>query len=112
MNSSAPPPVTPPAASSAESVQSVPPSAGSVASAQSPSVPGPPGRAEIVDWLAALGDRPAGEVRERIDSMELAWLVHQVEQRYAVELDDDQLDRIRTIGDAVAVLAEVIPGHG
>jgi acyl carrier protein len=44
--------------------------------------------------------------------MELAWLVHQVEQRYAVELDDDQLDRIRTIGDAVTVLAEVIPGHG
>ena len=103
MNSSAPPPsITPPPAVPSPSVASV----------QSPSVPGPPGRAEIVDWLAALGDRPAGEVRERIDSMELAWLVHQVEQRYAVELDDDQLDRIRTIGDAVAVLAEVIPGHG
>jgi hypothetical protein len=106
MNSSAPPPsITPPPAAPSPSVpasaESVPPAA----------VPGPPGRAEIADWLTALGDRPVGEVRERIDSMELAWLVHQVEQRYAVELDDDQLDRIRTIGDAVTVLAEVIPGH-
>ncbi len=71
----------------------------------------PPGRAEIVDWLAALGDRPAGEVRERIDSMELAWLVHQVEQRYELELDDDQLDRIKTIDDAVRVLAEALQSH-
>lgn len=71
----------------------------------------PPGRAEIVDWLAALGDRPAGEVRERIDSMELAWLVHQVEQRYELELDDDQLDQIKTIDDAVRVLAEALKSH-
>jgi acyl carrier protein len=67
----------------------------------------PPGRAEIVDWLAGLGERSG----ERIDSMELAWLVHQVEQRYAVELDDDQLDRIKTIDDAVTVLAEVLSSH-
>lgn len=71
----------------------------------------PPGRAEIVDWLAALGDRPAGEVRERIDSMELAWLVHQVEQRYELELDDDQLDQIKTIDDAVRVLGEALKSH-
>ena len=71
----------------------------------------PPGRAEIVDWLSALGDRPAGEVRERIDSMELAWLAHQVEQRYAIELDDDQLDRIRTVDAAVAVIAEALKSH-
>lgn len=71
----------------------------------------PPGRAEIVDWLSALGDRSPGEVRERIDSMELAWLVHQVEQRYAIELDDDQLDRMRTIDATVAVLAEALTSH-
>ncbi|NEA34097.1 acyl carrier protein [Streptomyces sp. SID13031] len=71
----------------------------------------PPGRAEVVDWLAALGDRGPGEVRERIDSMELAWLVHQVEQRYELELDDDQLDRIKTIDDAVFVLAEALKSH-
>jgi acyl carrier protein len=66
-----------------------------------------PGRAEVIDWLSGLGDR-AGEL-ERIDSMELAWLVHQVEQRYGVELGDEYLDRIKTIDDAVAVLAEVLP---
>jgi acyl carrier protein len=71
----------------------------------------PPGRAEIVDWLAALGDRRPGDVRERIDSMELAWLVHQVEQRHELELDDDQLDRMKTIDDAVLVLAEVLKSH-
>jgi acyl carrier protein len=71
----------------------------------------PPGRAEIIELLAALGERSVDEVRERIDSMELAWLVHQVEQRYGVELDDDQLDRIGTVDDAVAVLAEAIRAH-
>ena len=43
--------------------------------------------------------------------MELAWLVHQVEQRYAIEFDDDQLDRIRTIDAAVAVIAEALKSH-
>jgi hypothetical protein len=69
----------------------------------------PPGRAEIIDWLAGLGERPPGS--ERIDSMELAWLAHQVEQRYGVELSDDQLERIATVDDAVAVLAEVLTSH-
>jgi acyl carrier protein len=82
-----------------------------MSSVPQPSTLPPPGRAEIVDWLAALGDRRPGDVRERIDSMELAWLVHQVEQRYELELDDDQLDRIRTIDDAVAVLAEALRTH-
>lgn len=75
----------------------------------SQAVPPAPGRAEIVDWLSGLGERPPGS--ERIDSMELAWLVHQVEQRYAVELSDDHLDRIHTIDEAVAVLAEVLGHH-
>ncbi|MFI5730517.1 acyl carrier protein [Kribbella sp. NPDC051587] len=69
----------------------------------------PPGRAEVIDWLSGLGQRPAGT--ERIDSMELAWLVHQVEQRYGVELPDEQLERMTTIDAAVAVLAEVLPSH-
>ncbi|MET7277583.1 acyl carrier protein [Kribbella sp. NPDC020789] len=69
----------------------------------------PPGRVEIIDWLAGLGQRPPGT--ERIDSMELAWLVHQVEQRYGVELPDEQLERMTTIDAAVAVLAEVLPSH-
>ncbi|GAB3836562.1 acyl carrier protein [Kribbella italica] len=87
-----------------------PPSQAPVPSPPGPrTTPPPPGRAEIVDWLAGLGERPPGS--ERIDSMELAWLVHQVEQRYAVELTDDQLERIHTIDDAVAVFAEVLARH-
>jgi hypothetical protein len=73
------------------------------------STPPPPGRAEILSWLTGLGERPPGA--ERLDSMELAWLVHQVEQRYAVELDDDQLTRITTVDDAVTVIAEVLTSH-
>ncbi|HET6989210.1 MAG TPA: phosphopantetheine-binding protein [Kribbella sp.] len=73
------------------------------------STPPPPGRAELLTWLAGLGDRPPGA--ERLDSMELAWLVHQVEQRYGVELADDQLERIATLDDAVAVIAEALTSH-
>jgi acyl carrier protein len=43
--------------------------------------------------------------------MELAWLVHQVEQRYGVELADDQLERMATLDDAVTVIAEVLTSH-
>ncbi len=73
------------------------------------STPPPPGRDDIITWLTGLGERPAGA--ERIDSMELAWLVHQVEQRYVVELTDDQLERMTTVDDAVTVLAEVLTSH-
>lgn len=71
----------------------------------------PPGRTEVLQLLAGLGDRPAGDSGDRIDSMELAWLAHQVEQRYGVELDDDQLFGIRTVDDAVLVLAEAVRAH-
>jgi acyl carrier protein len=42
--------------------------------------------------------------------MEVAWLVHQVEQRYDVELDldDDELARLRTVSDAVRLLGESV----
>jgi hypothetical protein len=73
------------------------------------STPPPPGRDEIITWLTGLGERPPGA--ERIESMELAWLVHQVEQRYGVELSDDQLERMTTVDDAVAVLAEALTSH-
>ena len=73
------------------------------------STPPPPGRAEILSWLTGLGERPPGA--ERLDSMELAWLVHQVEQRYGVELDDDKLTRMTTVDDAVSVIAEVLTSH-
>ncbi|WP_416904598.1 acyl carrier protein [Micromonospora echinospora] len=66
--------------------------------------PGPE-RAELVEMLAELTGRPASEVPERLGSMELAWLVHLVEQRYDTRLDltDDQLAGIRTVDDAQEV---------
>ncbi|HET9143211.1 hypothetical protein [Actinophytocola sp.] len=68
------------------------------------------GREDVVAILASLRTRPAGDVPERIDSMELAWLVHQVEQRYGVriELDDGQFGRMGTVSGALDVLREVI----
>ncbi|MGN9776887.1 acyl carrier protein [Micromonospora sp. H33] len=63
------------------------------------------GRADLVTMLADLTGRPTTDVPERIGSMELAWLVHLVEQRYDRRLDltDDQLAGIRTVDDALAV---------
>lgn len=55
--------------------------------------------------LAELTAKPAAEVSDRIGSMELAWLVHLVEQRYERRLDitDDELAGIRTVDDALLV---------
>lgn len=61
-------------------------------------------RGDLVAMLAQLTDRPMGQP-ERIGSMELAWLVHLVEQRYDRRLDltDDQLAGMRTVDDALVV---------
>ncbi|MGC4892539.1 acyl carrier protein [Micromonospora sp. DT31] len=63
------------------------------------------GRADLVGMLAELTAKPADQVPDRIGSMELAWLVHLVEQRYdrRLDLSDDQLAGIRTVDDALAV---------
>ncbi|HEV7650901.1 MAG TPA: hypothetical protein VGP26_22375 [Actinophytocola sp.] len=67
-------------------------------------------RKDVVEMVASFGDRPVDEVAERIDSIQLAWLVHQVEQRYGVEieLDDAQFGRMSTISGAVEVLREAV----
>lgn len=69
-----------------------------------------PGRDEVVAMLASLDGRSVRDVPEGIESMELAWLLHQVEQRYGerVELDEDQYGRMTTIDGAVDVLREAI----
>jgi acyl carrier protein len=69
-----------------------------------------PGRDEVIAMLATYGDRTPEQVRERLDSLELAWLIHQVEQRYKAELDldDDQILGMSTVDGAVAVLAKVM----
>jgi hypothetical protein len=70
-------------------------------------------RADLVTMLAELAGRPPEEVPERIGSMELAWLVHGVEQRYGLRLDltDDELAGIQTVSDAVAVLGAAVTAH-
>jgi len=69
-----------------------------------------PGRAEVVEMLATYGERTPEQVREKLDSLELAWLIHQVEQRYHAELDldDGQILEMSTVDGAVAVLAKVM----
>jgi hypothetical protein len=75
-----------------------------------------PDRADLLSMLAAFGDRTPDAVPEQLDSLELAWLVHQTEQRYAVrlDLDDDALLRMTTVTEALAVLRDAVAGsrHG
>ncbi|MFF5174579.1 acyl carrier protein [Micromonospora sp. NPDC000089] len=63
------------------------------------------GRADLVSMLAELTAKPVDQVPHRVGSMELAWLVHLVEQRYErrLELTDDELAGVRTVDDALAV---------
>ena len=74
----------------------------------------PPGRREVVAILASMGDRAPGEVAEEIGSLELAWLVSQVEERYGtrLELDDDALAQMMTVSGAVATIHQMLAGAG
>jgi hypothetical protein len=67
-------------------------------------------REEVIAMLATYGDRSPEAVRERIDSLELAWLIHQVEQRHSValDLDDDSLNEMSTVDGAVIVLSRAL----
>jgi acyl carrier protein len=63
-------------------------------------------RAGVIAMLATYQGRPTDAGAETIDSLELVWLLHQVEQRHDVrlDLDDDELARMNTVDGAVAVL--------
>jgi hypothetical protein len=68
-------------------------------------------RSEVVAMLATYGDRRPEQVPEAIDSLELAWLIHQVEQRYgALDIDDDAIARMFTVTGAVDVLRDLKAG--
>jgi hypothetical protein len=71
-------------------------------------------RGEVVGMLAAFGDRQADAVDDTIGSLELTWLITQVEQRFGVTLDltDDQLGRMTTVSAAVTTLRDVLAGAG
>jgi acyl carrier protein len=68
-----------------------------------------PDRGEVLAMLATYGDRRPEDVTEGIDSLELAWLIHQLEQHYgaALDLTDDDLARMSTVTGAVDVLREL-----
>lgn len=72
----------------------------------------PPSRAEVVAILAAMGERAPDEVSEEISSLEVAWLVSQVEDRYhtTLELNDDELARMMTVSGAVATIHQMLDG--
>jgi hypothetical protein len=64
----------------------------------------------VVELLAAFGDRAPESVDDVVGSLELTWLIAQVEDRYSVVLDlsDAELARITTVADAADVLREAI----
>ncbi|MGW1774640.1 acyl carrier protein [Streptomyces sp. NPDC002104] len=68
-----------------------------------------PGRPEVIALLAQHDECAPGDVGERIDSLQLAWLVHVVEERYGIRIDrDEELEAMDTVDGAVAVLAGVL----
>jgi hypothetical protein len=71
-------------------------------------VTGLPNRSDVVAMLATYGDRQPEQVPEEIDSLELAWLVHQIEQRYGVlDIDDDMIARMSTVTGVLDVLKDL-----
>jgi len=72
-------------------------------------------RSDVVAMLATYGDRQPEQVPEAIDSLELAWLIHQIEQRYGpLDVDDDMLARMSTVTSVVDLLRDLRVGssHG
>ncbi|MGD0556768.1 MAG: hypothetical protein ABSA93_17550 [Streptosporangiaceae bacterium] len=76
------------------------------------SLSGPPDRKEVVAILAKLGDRAPDEVTGPIGSLELAWLISEVEQRYGVtlELSDEAMAQMMTVSGAVTTLSRLLTG--
>ncbi len=74
-------------------------------------MPGVLQRPDVVAMLATYGDRQPEQVPEAIDSLELVWLIHQIEQRYgALDVDDDTLARMSTVTGVVDVLQDLRVG--
>ncbi|MEV0190535.1 acyl carrier protein [Kitasatospora purpeofusca] len=74
-----------------------------------------PDRAEVLEMLAAFGQRAAEDVPDELGSLELTWLIAEFEQRYGIEpdLDDEAFEAVRTVDDAVEVFrAAVLAARG
>jgi hypothetical protein len=59
-----------------------------------------------------MGDRAPDEVTEEIGSLELAWLVSQVEDRYhtTLDFDDAALAQMMTVSGAVVAIHRMLEG--
>jgi acyl carrier protein len=70
----------------------------------------PLSREEVVTLLARFGNRPPEQVDEHLGSLELTWLIAQLEQEYdtAIELTEHQYASVRTVDEAVEVLSAVL----
>jgi hypothetical protein len=76
-----------------------------------PEQPAAPRRSDVIAMLATYGDRQPEQVPELIDSLELAWLIHQIEQRYGVlDVDDDMITRMSTVTGVLDVLTDLRVG--
>jgi len=74
-------------------------------------VPGGPRRSDVIAMLATYGNRQPEQVTEAIDSLELAWLMHQIEQRYGrLDVDDDMFARMSTVTGVLDVLNDLKVG--
>ncbi|MFB8239197.1 acyl carrier protein [Kitasatospora purpeofusca] len=73
-----------------------------------------PDRAEVLEMLAAFGQRAAEDVPDELGSLELTWLIAEFEQRYGIEpdLDDEAFEAVRTVDDAVAVFRAAVLAAG
>ncbi|MFE6748489.1 acyl carrier protein [Kitasatospora purpeofusca] len=69
-----------------------------------------PDRAEVLEMLAAFGQRAAEDVPDELGSLELTWLIAEFEQRYGIEpdLDDEAFEAVRTVDDAVEVFRTAV----
>ena len=70
-------------------------------------------RQGVIEILAEYHQRTADEEdADAIASLELAWLIHQVEQRYGVELDppDDTLLQMSTVDRVARLLRQSLDG--
>jgi hypothetical protein len=76
-------------------------------------MPGVPDRSDVLEMLASYGERRPDQVPETISSLELAWLLHQIEQRYGeFDVDDETIAQMSTVTGALDVLRSMGVGSG
>ena len=64
----------------------------------------------VLSILAAFGERGPAAVDDMVGSLELTWLITEVEQRYSavLELSDEELASVHTVDDAASVLSQAL----